>query len=207
MKFSESQWKPYKNDNAPSVDGFAVDTYKNGIMSYVGRSNNKFICGDDYTIGRVQISPSNVSGVYTLNQVSGVEKFDASSGEYLVKNPNDTYKWVNSHTGEDVKFALKVPLTPKEECRQFDHVQTAFIGRLYVNGIVHIGTVYREKGMAFFYVDGQKSVVSSYQVLTCTSSSKPDLEAKNDARGDDCENEFGNEFCSNNVPWKSFFKR
>jgi len=193
----KQQWKPYKNDNAPSTDGFAVDLYKDDIMSYIGRSDNKYIRGDDYTIGRVQITPASASGVYTLNAVSGEEKFDAVTGEYLVKNPKDSYAWVNSHTGDDVKNALKVPMSAKGEYRHYDHPHTAFIGRVYLDNVVHVGTVYRDKGMAFFDVDGHKSVVSSYQVLTC-SSSEVNVEENTDSHGFEHEIEwFDEEFSTN----------
>jgi len=195
----KQQWKPYKNDNAPTTDGFAVDSYKDDIISYIGRSVNKYVRGNDFTVGRLQITPASASGVYTLNAVSGDEKFDASTGEYLVKNPNDAYKWVNSHTGDDVKFALKVPLSAKGEYRHYDHVHTAFIGRVYVDSVVHVGTVYRDKGMAYFDIGGHKSVVSSYQVLTCTSS-EVYVEENTDSHGDEHEIEwFDDEFSTNNV--------
>ena len=134
-------------------------------MSYVGRSLNKYVRGEDLVAGRVQIAPQNESGVYTLNPVSGAEKFDAYFGEYLVKNPNDEYKWVNSHTGDDVKFALKVQSTEKSKKED-----STFIGRVYVDNVVHVGTVHRHKGLSYFDYGGRKSVVSSYQVLTCTSA-------------------------------------
>lgn len=199
MNFSEQEWKPYKNDNAPSTEGLAVDIYVDGIMSYVGRSINKYVRGDDFAIGRVQIAPSNASGVYTLNAVSGVEKFDANNGEFLVKNPNDAYKWVSSHTGDDVKFALKVALTPRGEYRNYNHAHTAFIGRVYIDNVAHIGTVYRDKGLAFFDIAGRKSVVSSYQVLTCTSP-EAFVEVDIDSHGEEHEIEwFDDEFSSNTI--------
>jgi hypothetical protein len=153
-------------------------------VSYIGRSDNKRIQGHDYVIGRVQIVPSNDSGVYTLQSVSGNEKFDHYHGEYLVKNSGDDYKWVDAHTGQEVENALKVKIThPSECCQEGHHKETAYIGKFYLDNVAYVGTVYQRQGLAFVDVDGNKKVVSSFQVLTCASANK--FEEEEDVH-DDC---------------------
>jgi hypothetical protein len=167
-------WKPYNNDDGPEKDGYKVDFYANNIVSYVGRSQNKEITGDDFVVGRVQISPADESGVYTSQSVSGSEKFDPDHGEYLVKNSDDTYEWVNSHTGQKVTNALKVPVFNDPNCcdKENHHKEFATIGRFYLDNVVYIGSVYESQGLAFVDVKGKRMVVSSYQVLTCASHVK-----------------------------------
>lgn len=174
---------PYKNDEAPSVDGIDVGFYNNGQKSYVGRTVNKYIKGSDEVIGRVQINPKNESGVYTLHSVTGGEHFNPYTGEYLQKNANDIYKWVNSHTGDHVENALKVKISDEGLFPCNTQTHTGFIGRVFVDNVAHVGTVYSESGLNFFDFNGRKSVVSSYQVLTCKS---PEI-----YEGDDDSDEFG----------------
>jgi hypothetical protein len=148
----------------------------------LGRSQNKELQGSDYVIGRVQIAPSNESGVYTSHSVNGGEKFDANHGEYLVQNSNDIYDWVKSHTGQEVKNALKIPLNVDQNCCHDDHhhhhhhhhghKKFAYIGRFYLDNVAYVGSVYENQGLAFVDVKGRRRVVSSYQVLTCASHEK-----------------------------------
>jgi hypothetical protein len=170
----EQEWKPYQNDDGPLNDGHKVDFYANNIVSYIGRSKNKEIEGDDYVIGRVQIAPGHESGIYTMQSVNGGEKFDPHHGEYLVKNEGDIYEWVNSHTGQEVQNALKVAINDDQDCCHKDnrHKKFAFIGRFYLDNVVYVGSVYESQGLAFVNLDGKKMVVSSYQVLTCASHTR-----------------------------------
>lgn len=177
--FQEQIWKAYRNDNSPENDGVRAGLYWNKKASYVARSINKYVHGNDIAIGRCQTSPLEKSGVYTLNPVSGTEKFDPYLGEYLVKNSKDSYKWVNAKTGEDIPFALKVKSLGKH-CDH--HCENYFIGRIFIDNFVHVGTVYREKGLHFFDYNGFKSVVSSFQVLTCTS---PEINDEEEEKVDD----------------------
>jgi hypothetical protein len=167
---TEQIWKSFNNENSPENDGIDAGIYNNGETAFVGRSDNKKIEGHDFVVGRVQTA--NVSGVYTLNSVNGNLKLDTFYGEYLVKNANDNYKWVNTHTGSEVKNALKVPTSYPGECcgSEFHHPDFAYIGRYYLDSYVNIGTVYQSQGMAYVDVKGAKRVVSSFEVLTCYSA-------------------------------------
>lgn len=142
-------------------------------------------------MGRVQTSPSNESGVYTLQSVSGAEKFNPHHGEYLVKNSGDLYEWVNAHTGQEVRNALKVPIAHASDCcHDGHHKETAYIGKFYLDNVVYIGTVYERQGLAFVDVNGNKKVVSSFQVLTCASPVKFEEEEEKDHHHDcGCDHE------------------
>jgi hypothetical protein len=109
-----------------------------------------------------------------LQSVNGGEKFDAHHGEYLVKNSGDIYEWVNSHTGQEVENAIKVPVRNDPNCchDEHHHKEVAYIGRFYLDNVAYVGSVYESQGLAFVNVDGNKMVVSSYQVLTCASHQK-----------------------------------
>jgi hypothetical protein len=104
-----------------------------------------------------------------------------------VKNSGDIYEWVNSHTGQEVKNALKVPLHNNSDCchDHQHHKEVAYIGKFYLDNVVYIGSVYESKGLAFVDVDGEKKVVSSYQVLTCASTEKFEENEENQKCFDD----------------------
>lgn len=109
-----------------------------------------------------------------------------------MKNSRDLYEWVNSHTGEEVPNALNVPENFDANCchHKDHHKKTAYIGRFYLDNVVHVGTVYENQGLAFVDVEGNRKVVSSYQVLTCASPVKRKVE--DEKHNDECfdENEF-----------------
>jgi hypothetical protein len=129
-------------------------------------------------VGRVQISPADKSGVYTSQSVNGGEKFDANFGEYLVKNSGDIYEWIDAHTGEEVNNAIRIPVTNDPECCHKDnhHKKFASIGRFYLDNVAYVGSVYENQGMVFVDVNGDRKVVSSFQVLTCASHQRNEVE-------------------------------
>jgi hypothetical protein len=145
------EWKKYNLDNATSTDGFPVRT------SYIGRGTTKCINGCDYEVGRIQTDP----GVFYLDELSETEKFDNTTVEYLVKNPNYTYRWVPSRSGVKVENALELH---KEGHYPF------YIGKIRVNEDMFIGKVKPGEGIFFVGPNGKQVTISSYSVLTCTSS-------------------------------------
>ena len=109
-------------------------------------------------MGRIQ---ANSSGVYYLDDLTATEKFDTTTAEYLVKNPNYFYKWTASLNGVKVTNALELH---KKGHRPF------YIGMTRINNDVFVGKVRPGEGLYFVDINGQQKTLSSYNVLTCTSS-------------------------------------
>lgn len=92
----------------------------------------------------------------------------------MIKNSGDIYEWKNAHTGQEVENAIKVPIGNDPDCCHKDnrHKEFSNIGRFYLDNVAYVGSVYENQGLVFVDVEGNKKVVSSYQVLTCVSHEK-----------------------------------
>ncbi|KAG5676535.1 hypothetical protein PVAND_006361 [Polypedilum vanderplanki] len=182
------EWKKYKLDSAPTTDGFAIGTYKDNIISYIGRGTSKCINNCDYEIGRIQINPQSSAGVYYIDYFLKTEKFDNLTAEYLVKNPNYTYNWIPSSNGMQVKNALEIQ---KEGNFPF------YIGITKINDNIFIGKVKPGEGLFYTDLNGNLSITSSYQVLTCTQSDSS-FGISEDKKDESWLNSFG---CSERKEW------
>lgn len=158
LTISVQNWKPYNLDSSPSVDGFLIGNYKNDIQSYIGRTISS---GDSQNvIGRIQIAPKSEAGLYYFNTQIDSESSDRSTSvEYLVKNENDTYKWVASSAGKYVRNALR-----NQEDGKF------LIGKVQFDDKIYIGAI--EAGRVLTFIDhrGLKQTSKNYEVLTCYSN-------------------------------------
>lgn len=86
--------------------------------------------------------------------------------EYLVKNPNYNYQWVNSSAGEDVKNQLLVGR----------RVEKGFwrVGRIVEGGFTYIAKIF-PGGAHYESGEGREMVAESYQILTCTPENQEDI--------------------------------
>ena len=95
-------WKPYNNDKAPEVDGFAIGTHPNGSQIYVGRGAYD---ENEYEFGPGRISIVDPIGFYSVC-IDGETKIK-SEVEYMSVSKSCNCDWVTSN-GENVPYAVTI---------------------------------------------------------------------------------------------------
>lgn len=169
--FPEQNWIPYENNYAPQIDGISIGFSTGGVEAYIGRAIQKLPEGNGTVIGRVHLT----NGIYILNDPSASEEL-AEKGEFLQKGPNSSYEWVSSHTDQRVENAVQVQVrcddstTCDADCDCDGRF--AYIGRVSIDGVHYVGTVYKNEGLLIATSCGEKMTLSSFEVLTCVRSGR-----------------------------------
>jgi hypothetical protein len=169
-------WKAFNasDPSAPTRDGYGPNS-----TLFVGLA-----C--DVNVARIQVSAP--AGGYYLDPLSASEAFDNETAKYLVKNPNNTYKWANTRNGVQVPNALAVHV---------EGHQPFYIGSVNINNEVFIGKVRPGEGLVFVGPKGKQKTSSSYSVLTCYS---PD--ASNGFYEEDSDEDwYGEHWCPRRKYW------
>jgi Protein of unknown function (DUF3421) len=137
------------------LEGFNEGLLNGNIQVFIGRRES------DYTPGRLQISPKAQAGVFVLDNQTAIEEFTNEFDQFLVRNLNNTYKWVSSSNGAPVTNAI----TLQKSC-QFP---TSYVGKIVIDGNTFIGRVLPGKELEFIDANKRKRTSAHYQVLTCKS--------------------------------------
>jgi hypothetical protein len=149
-------WKPYGGHDEPQSDGISVEDGTNA--TFVGRG----IFLNDFTVGKIQIPPLQPGLLY---HNFGNLVVETAAVEYLVHNPQNTYRWVESSFGLAVEHALLV--------RRSSAYWPMYIGRVQINSsFVLMGRILPSRGMSCLDAMGVEQVIHHYQVLTCTSPTR-----------------------------------
>lgn len=170
-------------NSGPKVDGFQVGNFNTNFSVYIGRSGER-------NLGRAQATPAEKAGVYYLNQLNLKTAFDNSphTAEYLVKNPNYHYKFVQSRNGVKVHNALGL---------HREGNQSFYIGIARILENTYVGKVIPGEGLVFIDKNDNRVIITSYEVLTCTS---PDVANGINEKESD-ENWYGGFWCPAKKIW------
>lgn len=137
VAFEWKHYDPVNNPSAPATDGILIGNYYDKTPIYLGRGND--IC-EAISPARVNILNQTQSpGVYT--SCDGIELKDTSStAEYLVRNPDYTYFWVNASSNDKILNAVKwnyladtlavsrIKIYNRKTKSRFDTIGKTFVG-------------------------------------------------------------------------------
>jgi hypothetical protein len=88
------------------------------------------------------------------------EVLESTNVEYLVKNPQFTYKWQRSKSGKKIMKAMEL---------QDQGQWPTHIGLARINDHTFIGKVRHGEDLNFIDQNGKQRSTSSFKILTCTS--------------------------------------
>lgn len=153
------EWRKFNYDQEPEIDGFQVGLFKPGIKSYLGRG----WYWSAKLPGRIQTVGDIGCKIVSDWRVKSPDR----DIEYLVKNPQYNYKWVNSSQGEDVENQILVSR----------RMEGGFwrVGRVIEGEFTYIAKIF-PGGAHYENGDGREMMADNgYQILTCTPDDPNDI--------------------------------